>query len=137
MKVSEILNNSIFCRLAPSPIHGVGVFAIRDIPLGTELSGEGSPVFQCDEDDFDKILPEIQDLIIERNSFLENQPLVFINPNRNQIYQSFMNHSNNPNSDGRFAIRDILKGAEITEDFHLVSPNPKHLLTINRNNQLI
>ena len=25
----------VYCKLAPSPIHGVGIFAIKDIPKGT------------------------------------------------------------------------------------------------------
>jgi len=25
----------VYCRLAPSPIHGIGIFAIKDIPKGT------------------------------------------------------------------------------------------------------
>lgn len=29
--ISEAFNN-VFCTLAPSPIHGVGVFALKDIP---------------------------------------------------------------------------------------------------------
>jgi hypothetical protein len=33
--IRRILRES-YCRLAPSPIHGVGVFAIRDIPKGID-----------------------------------------------------------------------------------------------------
>ena len=29
----------VYCRLAPSPIHGIGVFAIKDIPKGTNPFG--------------------------------------------------------------------------------------------------
>jgi hypothetical protein len=37
MKRAEFLRRILadcYCRLAPSPIHGIGVFAIRDIPRG-------------------------------------------------------------------------------------------------------
>lgn len=136
MKVSEIMNATVYCKLAPSPIHGVGVFAIRDIPQGTEFSPDNEAVYKCDDDDFGNILPEIKELIIQRNSFIEGQPLIFINPNKTQIFQQYMNHSNTPNSDGRFAIRDILKDEEITEDFTLVSPPPMHTITKERNSQL-
>jgi len=136
MKVSEIMNATVYCKLAPSSIHGVGVFAIRNIPQGTEFSPNDNAVFQCDEEDFKNILPEIQELIIQRNSFRENEPLIFINPNKTQVFQQYMNHSNTPNSDGRFAIRDILAGEEITEDFTLVSPPPMHKLTMERNKTL-
>ena len=33
--IKRILRES-WCRLAPSPIHGVGVFAVRDIPKGID-----------------------------------------------------------------------------------------------------
>lgn len=30
-------HNDIYCKLAPSPIHGVGVFALKDIPIYTVI----------------------------------------------------------------------------------------------------
>ena len=30
-------HNDIYCKLAPSPIHGVGVFALKDIPINTVI----------------------------------------------------------------------------------------------------
>ena len=33
--ILEHLKNNIYCRLKPSKIHGVGVFAIRNIPKNT------------------------------------------------------------------------------------------------------
>ena len=32
------LNKTVFCRLGPSKIHGIGVIAIRDIPEGTRIT---------------------------------------------------------------------------------------------------
>tara|TARA_Y100000310_G_C19982590_1_gene490490 strand:- start:11 stop:472 length:462 start_codon:yes stop_codon:yes gene_type:complete len=45
MKVSEkqvldYLENKIYCRVKPSGIHGVGLFAIKDIPMGTNILEE-------------------------------------------------------------------------------------------------
>jgi hypothetical protein len=34
-RVRRILRET-YCRLAPSPIHGIGVFAVRDIPKGID-----------------------------------------------------------------------------------------------------
>ena len=31
------LEENVYCRLQPSKVHGIGVFAIRDIPKGREL----------------------------------------------------------------------------------------------------
>ena len=42
MKRAELLRRILadcFCRLQPSPLHGVGVFAIRDIPAETCRAG--------------------------------------------------------------------------------------------------
>ena len=30
------LRENVYCRLAPSTVHGVGVFAVRDIPAGVD-----------------------------------------------------------------------------------------------------
>lgn len=37
----DYLNNSVFAKLGPSKIHGIGVFAIRDIPKGQYLKYKG------------------------------------------------------------------------------------------------
>jgi len=33
-KIIDHLDNEVYCRLGVSPIHGIGVFALRDIPKG-------------------------------------------------------------------------------------------------------
>ena len=38
MKTSQILNSSVWATIKPSKLHGVGVFAIRDIPKGTVIT---------------------------------------------------------------------------------------------------
>lgn len=54
------LNKTVWCKLGPSKIHGVGVFAIRDILKGQKLTdfsltdsimenGEGK---QCNRDEY-------------------------------------------------------------------------------------
>ena len=125
----EYLNRTVWCKLGPSPIHGIGVFAIRDIPKGQELTDyflEDSlknrrydPLIIFVEE-FALILPEIQNLILDRLTLSKStnrQFIQFQSPNRDQLLQAFMNHSDNPNSTGEFALRDIKKGEEITEDF--------------------
>ena len=40
MKRTDLLNRVLrdyYCRLQPSKIHGIGVFAVRDIPKGRNL----------------------------------------------------------------------------------------------------
>lgn len=135
--IANRLNQSVWCKLAPSKIHGIGVFAIRDIPKGTMLTNNDvwsqrrREVFHCDEQEFAKILPEIQDLITDRMFFEKGKPLYFISPNDDQVLQSFMNHSNTPNSDGEFALCDIKKGEEITEDFNTLTDDA-HEITLKK-----
>ncbi len=113
------LNDIVWCKLAPSPIHGVGVFAIRDIPKGTVLgTGEnqqGLDTYSREHEDV--ILPEILAIIQDHHCFVEFWD-VLPNPNRDVWLQCFMNHSADANSDGKIALRDIAKGEEITENFN-------------------
>jgi SET domain-containing protein len=120
MNTPQYLNNTVWCRLAPSPIHGVGVVAIRDISKGQILyTFDHHMVFDVDEEDFMKILPEIRALILDKIINAEGATRYrFFSPNDEQIIQSFMNHSSDANSDGHIALRDIKKGEEITEDYN-------------------
>lgn len=143
MKQIHYLNNTVFCKLGASKIHGVGVFAIRDIPKGTQLTdnkiwdrNKRKNYYNITAEEFKTILPEIQGLILDRMQFIKGQDLEFISPNDDQVLQSFMNHSDDPNSDGEYAIKDIKCGEEITEDFTKLVDDP-HELSINHDKQFI
>lgn len=132
MGKSHPLNDVVFCKLAPSPIHGVGVFAIRDIPKGTELAGGRRDYPRAG---METILPEIMQIIQDHWLFIENPSHceVIPNPNYDVHLQCFMNHSYKPNSDGFRALRDIKAGEEITEDFtdFPIKLGPKALAQFN------
>ena len=124
----EYLNSSVFCRIGPSAVHGVGVIAIRDIPSGTLLTDYSVHNIKeirqlcVSEKDFDKILPEIRRLILDRCLFLSFQKkFFFYSPNHDACLTSFMNHSADPNSDGRYALRDIKSGEEVTENYKKIA----------------
>lgn len=139
-RISEIdyINETVWCRLGQSKIHGVGVLAIRDIPKGTKLTDNSRTilnmpsVFYFTEEEFAKLLPEIQDLILDKTIYSEGDKILpFISPNYECYLQDFCNHSSEPNVSKYFiALRDIKKGEEILEDFtsftklHLL--NKKH-----------
>lgn len=115
------LNETVFCTLAPSPIHGIGVFAIRDIPEGTMITDHTVETmdyverYMVSPDEFNQIHPAIQKLILDRTVF--GDMIFFHSPNSDAVLRSFMNHSSDPNSDGVIALRDIREGEEVTEDF--------------------
>lgn len=139
---AEYLNKTVWCKLGPSSIHGVGVFAIRDIPAGQPITNyqhtdlfEGSvPFLSMTTEEFSRVLPEIQSLVKDRMAWDEGVIemtgglLRFISPNRDQLLQSFMNHSDTPNTKGCVALRNIKCGEEITEDFRELIGTP-HSLT--------
>lgn len=114
------LNSSVFCRLGASPIEGVGVFAIRDMPKGTPISnwyGGEMIAYEVTEEEFELIDPDVKRLITDRTAFIEGMPLSFVSPNCNQILESFMNHSETPNTDGFETVRDVKRGEELTKSY--------------------
>lgn len=118
---TDYLNRTIWCKVAPSPIHGVGVFAVRDILKGQQLTdyyGGVFPFYTLSREEFKELIPEVSELVSQRTIFRDELPLTFMSPNSNQIMQTFMNHSDDANSDGKFALRDIKKGEEVTENYH-------------------
>jgi len=114
----EEIKETIWCRLGPSKIHGIGVIAIQDIPKGTRIQYEYEKLFWNLPDSYWHLLPkEILHLCFDRNIFERNNNFLLENPNRNAHFRSFMNHSDHPNSDGNIVNRDIKKGEEITESY--------------------
>ena len=122
------LRNNIYCRIKSSPIEGVGVFAIRDIPKGTRPLQEFTTgdFIEVDADEVynDPLIHEsvkqfIKDMYVQKDGklYLYDQGL-------NAIPMSFLlNHSKDPNmieiSEGIDfeAARDIKAGEELTVDY--------------------
>ena len=110
------LNNTVWCKLAPSPIHGIGVFAIRNIKKGQKLYCQSNRKTFINLNE--ELLPEIEEIVRQRWPLAFEGDL-FLSPNDDARLISFMNHSNDPNYDkyNDVALRDITKGEEITEDY--------------------
>jgi len=127
--VSPNLNNEVYATLRPSKIHGIGVFAIRNIPKGTKITTvytqnlmEAYPI-AMDVKKFKKLRPEIRNIILDRTMQENSNILLFNHPNADACLRNWMNHSDDNNSDGVVALRDIKKDEEITEDYRV---NMKH-----------
>ena len=117
---NDDLNTKVWVKLAPSPIHGVGVVAIRDIPKGQRIycrSGGNRTLNVAYDEPIDHLLPEIKALILGRWPHARTRG--YPSPNNDQNLMSFMNHSTNPNYDkyNDVALKDIKKGEELTEDY--------------------
>src|SRR5688572_25001879 len=89
----------IYLQLRPSPVHGIGVFAIRDIPKGCR------DMFSKDEAEWVKIplaevelMPDYLKKLVE-NYFLFDDQYYYIEKSgfKKPDLSYFLNHSDNPN----------------------------------------
>jgi hypothetical protein len=132
----DYLNKTVWATLRKSPIQGVGVFAIRDIPEGIQITDNiaydtSSDIYTTlnvlTEEELEKVHPEIRTLILDRTIFTAESPfLSFLSPNADAILQSWMNHSDRPNTTGQHTNRHVKKGEELTENFIRLAEGPIH-----------
>mgnify|MGYP001615623930 FL=1 len=121
LELDQLLNQSVFCTLAPSPVHGVGVFAIRDIPKGQKMSCQElsrPQILRMLPKELEKLRPEIKKLILQRWPIVTTTGY-FQSPNHDVFLLAFINHSDTPNYDkiNDTALRDIKMGEEIFEHY--------------------
>lgn len=129
------LRHNTFCRLRRSSIHGVGLFAIREIPKGVNPFKRVSPIdniiVDVSEEEVESLPLEIKDYI--KNFFAKddrnNYPVLGNGLNALDI-TFFLNHSDTPNvtSDEEYVpldtycpyktLRKIEKGEELTQNYN-------------------
>lgn len=128
-KTPVLPHTGVYVRLAPSNIHGVGVFAIRDIP-------KGAPVFG-DDDARTTLVPAAVVKRLKREIRVLYEDFCVLEGRQWTCPASFnlltpswyVNHSNTPNiacddSLRFFALRRISKGEELTADYRSYSDDP-------------
>lgn len=108
-------------RLGPSEIHGIGVFALKDMPEGHKLHADNQPFpFHLPVKKLKNQLPEdLYNYILGMYPrVVKNEPFVFPNAQ----FTAYMNHSDNPNYDAKTdtLLRSVEKGEEITEDYRQI-----------------
>lgn len=128
MEIDELfkqLKNHIYCRIKPSQIGGVGVFAIKNIPANIDpFVGATKPAHQLMPlDKLGDLHPNVMKLV--RDMFVFKDGFYHI-PN-NGLAQIdiayYVNHSKSPNlrvcEDGHTfeTIREIIEGEELCADY--------------------
>jgi SET domain-containing protein len=125
MKKESLLQQSTYVMSQPSPLHGIGVFAIRDIPKGTR------DMFSQGVGEWIKLtIAEVEALPKHSRDLVENHCLfdedVYYVPDYGFKVVDlviYLNHSDTPNvisvNDGEYfeAIRDIAAGEELLVDY--------------------
>ena len=128
-EILEELSRETYVALMPSPVHGIGVFAIRDIPKGCRnmFSSNAGNWIKVPIADVEKLpaharaLVETYCLYDDENYFVPDYGFKLMD------LVNYLNHSSTPNvvsvNDGEFfeATEDIKAGAELFVDYgHLV-----------------
>jgi len=116
----KMINEVAKVRLAPSKVHGIGVFAMRDIKKGEKVYADAiHQMHDVPYKQFTRIRPEIVELILERfPRVVEGSQ--FMCPDT--LMQIYMNHSDKPNYDNKTdkALRKIKEDEEIFEDYKAI-----------------
>jgi SET domain-containing protein len=122
-------HEDVWTRLKPSKIHGVGVFAIRDIRKGTDVfPHDDQPVIWIDKKWIERLSTPLKRFyddfcIVKGDKY--GCPKHF-----DTLTNSwYLNHSDDPNvaadENYRFyALRDIKTGEELTADYRAYSDEP-------------
>ena len=118
------LNNEMKTKLAPSPIHGIGVFTMRSIKAGEKLHcipSVNPQWYTLPYASLTKLFPEVRELILQRWPSVINGS-AFLSPNDTQWLVTYINHHDDPNYEVATdtALKDIKVGEELTEDYRLM-----------------
>ncbi|MCR4334049.1 MAG: SET domain-containing protein [Patescibacteria group bacterium] len=123
-KLLKQLRDDVFTRLAPSPIHGIGVFAIRPIPEGTSPF-RGDSTFarsiRVSDEDLRGVPEAVKKLVHDMCAFQKGYYWIPDNGLEEATKSWHMNHSSSPNMrvirEDFIAIEDIEVGEELTVDY--------------------
>jgi SET domain-containing protein len=129
-EIIKDLENNIYCRIRPSKIQGTGVFAIRNIPKGTNpfitYTNFETIAISVKEIMENKKIPDSVKEMVKDFYVIQNGNFYCDARSLNEIDISyFVNHSKTPNLDAKdldeetifITNRDILAGEELTSDY--------------------
>ena len=121
-------HSHVYTRLMRSPIHGVGVFAIRSIKKGTRLFDSEEEITWVDEQELKHLSRQIRKLYEDFSVIKDGKYGCPINFNRLTMAW-YLNDSDQPNvivddDYNMWAARDIEEGEELTIDSSKFSKQP-------------
>ena len=132
-RILKHLQTEVYCRLGVSPIHGIGVFAIRDIPKGTQPLVS---LLKIKEFSFSKKvikkLPSSVQKEVRMFCYYNKDEYLIPSIGLNAMNMAFyMNHSKNPNikylkNNTLLSLRKIKAGEELFFDYDLAFDEEHH-----------
>lgn len=120
-----ILNDIVNVKLAPSPIHGIGVFALKNIKKGQKLYLDAIPnAFDLPFKRFKELNKEVAEILLGHWPQIVNGSH-FLYPVTK--FTAFLNHTETANYDAKkdIAVVDIKAGDEITENYREIESYKK------------
>jgi SET domain-containing protein len=130
MNVKDLLADlrETYIMLKPSPVHGIGVFAIRDIPKGcrTMFSKDSGEWIKLPIAEVEKLPEASKDLVETYCLYDEEHYYVPDYGFKKMDLVNYLNHSAQPNvrsvNDGEFfeAITDIPAGQELLVNYEAI-----------------
>ncbi len=111
-----ILDEITKVKVAPSPVNGVGVFAMRDIKKGEKLYTNTLPeIFDVPYSKFKLLRPEVREHILGRWPTIVNGSHFL----SDCMLATYLNHSDEANYDAKEdkTLKDIKEGEEVFEDY--------------------
>ena len=132
------LDKRVWCRLKPSSVHGVGIFAIKDIPRGTDPfvdSYMGDQFSLIDKKKLTSLSPEIKQMLEDYWPTNKNkEAIVPLYPNT-LVWTNYLNYTDDErkvnihlNDQGKWeTLREIKEGEELLENPSIISTPMDHL----------
>jgi SET domain-containing protein len=129
------LSEETFITLKPSPIHGIGVFALRDIPKGckTLFSRNVGEWIRVPITDIDQLPDQTRNMVETYCLYDETHYYLPDYGFKVMDLVNYLNHSSSPNvvsvNDGEYfeSIRDITEGEELFVNYGEIVDTKEYL----------
>jgi len=123
LQAIAMVNDVLKTRIAPSEVHGVGVFAIRDIKKGEIVYASAMPqMLDITYNRFTFLQGEVREIILEHFPRVVDGSQFMVPDTLPQLYMNHANNKKDLNYDNKTdkATRKIRKGEEIFEDYKAI-----------------